>query len=93
MTRSAMPPGDQVLEEVGKRLEALLQEEGTQVARLGGDELALIIERVKDAEALELMCARVQACLGPYDQSEVGRNQPRRQHGRRAVSAGCAHRQ
>ncbi len=36
--------GDQVLEEVGKRLEALLQEAGMHVARLGGDELALIIE-------------------------------------------------
>jgi diguanylate cyclase (GGDEF)-like protein len=56
--------GDQVLEEVGKRLEALLQDEGTHVARLGGDELALIIEGVASAESLELLCARVQASLG-----------------------------
>jgi diguanylate cyclase (GGDEF)-like protein len=56
--------GDQVLEVVGKRLEALFQDAGTHVARLGGDELALIIEGVPGAEALELMCARVQASLG-----------------------------
>ncbi len=56
--------GDQVLEEVGKRLESLLQDEGTHVARLGGDELALIIEGVAGAESLELLCARVQASLG-----------------------------
>jgi diguanylate cyclase (GGDEF)-like protein len=56
--------GDQVLEEVGKRLEALFQDAGTHVARLGGDELALIIEGVAGAEELELVCARVQASLG-----------------------------
>jgi diguanylate cyclase (GGDEF)-like protein len=56
--------GDQVLEEVGKRLEALLLDDHTHVARLGGDELALIIEGVEGTEPLELLCARVQASLG-----------------------------
>ncbi len=56
--------GDQVLEEVGKRLETLLQNAGTHVARLGGDELALIIEEAGSADSLELMCAGVQASLG-----------------------------
>jgi diguanylate cyclase (GGDEF)-like protein len=56
--------GDQVLAEVGKRLEAMLQGDGIHVARLGGDELALIIERAENNETLELTCARVQAALG-----------------------------
>ncbi|HEV2703602.1 MAG TPA: EAL domain-containing protein [Steroidobacteraceae bacterium] len=56
--------GDQVLEDVGKRLEALLRDEDIHVARLGGDELALIVKEAADNGALELTCARVQAALG-----------------------------
>ena len=56
--------GDQVLEDIGKRLEALLRDEDIHVARLGGDELALIISEAADDGSLELTCARVQAALG-----------------------------
>ncbi|MGC1457246.1 MAG: EAL domain-containing protein [Steroidobacteraceae bacterium] len=56
--------GDQVLEDVGKRLEALLRDEDIHVARLGGDELALIVSEAADDGSLELTCARVQASLG-----------------------------
>ena len=56
--------GDQVLEDVGKRLEALLHDEDIHVARLGGDELALIVKEAADDGSLELTCARVQAALG-----------------------------
>ncbi|MEJ0007810.1 MAG: EAL domain-containing protein [Steroidobacteraceae bacterium] len=56
--------GDQVLAEVGKRLETLLRGDTTHVARLGGDELALIIEGLENTESLELMCARAQTTLG-----------------------------
>jgi len=56
--------GDQVLEEVGRRLETLLQHGDTHVARLGGDELALVVVGIQDAEALERLCARAQASLG-----------------------------
>jgi diguanylate cyclase (GGDEF)-like protein len=56
--------GDQVLEDVGKRLEALLRDEDIHVARLGGDELALIVSEAADDGSLERTCARVQSALG-----------------------------
>ncbi len=56
--------GDQVLEDVGRRLEALLRDEDIHVARLGGDELALIVKEAADNGSLELTCARVQSALG-----------------------------
>lgn len=56
--------GDQVLEDVGKRLEALLRDEDIHVARLGGDELALIVREAADEGSLERTCARVQSALG-----------------------------
>ena len=56
--------GDQVLEDVGKRLEALLRDEDIHVARLGGDELALIVHEAADEGSLERTCARVQSALG-----------------------------
>ena len=56
--------GDQVLEDVGKRLEALLRDEDIHVARLGGDELALIVREAADEVSLERTCARVQSALG-----------------------------
>jgi diguanylate cyclase (GGDEF)-like protein len=56
--------GDQVLEDVGKRLEALLRDEDVHVARLGGDELALIVKEAADDGSLELTCTRVQSALG-----------------------------
>ncbi len=56
--------GDQVLEDVGKRLEALLRDENIHVARLGGDELALIISEAADDGSLEMTCGRVQSSLG-----------------------------
>jgi len=56
--------GDQVLEEVGKRLKALLSPDDIRVARLGGDELALFARRTELPEAVEALCTRVHVCLG-----------------------------
>ncbi len=56
--------GDQVLEEVGNRLETLLQDGNIHVARLGGDELALIVAGAGEVPSLERICERVQASLG-----------------------------
>jgi diguanylate cyclase (GGDEF)-like protein len=56
--------GDRVLGIMGQRLKALWREEEASVARLGGDELAVFARGIEGAEALEMLCARVQEALG-----------------------------
>jgi len=56
--------GDHVLQEIGQRVETLMSGAEACVARLGGDELTVFARRMDDPEALEGLCARLQARLG-----------------------------
>jgi diguanylate cyclase (GGDEF)-like protein len=55
--------GDRVLAEFAKRLSGAIGDEG-QVARLGGDELVIFAPGERVPEKVEMLCARMQACLG-----------------------------
>ena len=54
--------GDQLLLEVGKRIDACLRT-GDFAARMGGDEFAVIVEGVDDVERVVLMADRIGASL------------------------------
>ncbi|HET7746180.1 MAG TPA: EAL domain-containing protein [Vicinamibacteria bacterium] len=54
--------GDELLVEVGRRLEKCLRP-GDSVARLGGDEFAVLIDEMGDAQVPELVAARILAAL------------------------------
>jgi diguanylate cyclase (GGDEF)-like protein len=56
--------GDRVLEESGKRLNALLHTQDACVARLGGDELVIVVSNTNLPETIGTFCEQVQACLG-----------------------------
>ena len=61
--------GDQVLIEVGRRLERLLRV-GDTLARLGGDEFALLCEEVSDEEVRAIADRVIEAMAEPIDLQE-----------------------
>ncbi len=59
--------GDQLLIQIGRRLEGALREPDT-VARLGGDEFALLIKGVRDVPAARIVVNRLESRLAePFD--------------------------
>lgn len=59
--------GDELLRQVGERLEALLRAED-KLARLGGDEFALLQYNVRDSSEVELVADRIlEAICQPYN--------------------------
>jgi diguanylate cyclase (GGDEF)-like protein len=54
--------GDQVLQQIGSRLEPLLRESDT-VARLGGDEFAILLPHIEDPAAVVRMAAKMRNSL------------------------------
>lgn len=61
------PVGDRLLQQVAKRLNALIREEDT-VARLGGDEFVLILEDVVDTNIIVPVAEKILAAFNePFD--------------------------
>ncbi len=52
------PVGDQVLKEIAERLVGTVRENDT-VARLGGDEFVILLEEVRDTEAVQMVTRKV----------------------------------
>lgn len=58
--------GDQLLEAVGRRFRSRIQD-GDTVARVGGDEFAILLPRVADTQAVDVVASRLlQSLLTPF---------------------------
>ncbi|MEP7054163.1 MAG: EAL domain-containing protein [Actinomycetota bacterium] len=55
--------GDQLLQQVGRRLEGAIRP-GDTVARLGGDEFAILLPEIRDASVAEEIADRIRKALG-----------------------------
>lgn len=51
--------GDQVLTELGQRLQEWLNEQNSVIARLGGDEMAIVSDHLADLLALNSLCSSI----------------------------------
>lgn len=51
--------GDQVLTELGQRLQEWLSEQNSVIARLGGDEMAIVSDHLADLLALNSLCSSI----------------------------------
>jgi diguanylate cyclase (GGDEF)-like protein/PAS domain S-box-containing protein len=56
------PVGDELLEQVARRLKETLREEDT-IARLGGDEFVIVVERIGDERGAERVASKIQEVL------------------------------
>ncbi len=55
--------GDEVLQEVARRLTACVRESDT-VGRMGGDEFTILLNNIRDRESMGIVIAKVQTAIG-----------------------------
>jgi diguanylate cyclase (GGDEF)-like protein/PAS domain S-box-containing protein len=67
--------GDQIIQEIGPRLEKVLEDIPSVIARLGGDEFAIMLTGVEEVSAVDHIGRLLLSCIRQYfyvDSTEIG---------------------